>query len=106
MLESTYQRQLIDKLEDLYPGCLILKNDSSYRQGIPDLVIFFGNRWAFLEVKASAASPYQPNQEYYLEMLSEMSFASVIYPSIEREVLGALQQALRPRRNSRHVQRE
>lgn len=106
MLESEYQSRLIKKLNRLYPGCLILKNDSSYRKGIPDLVIFFGDRWAFLEVKASATAPYQPLQEYYLEKLDEMHFASVIYPSIEREVLSALQQALIPRRNSREVQRE
>jgi hypothetical protein len=103
LLESQYQRLLIEKLEAEYPGCLVLKNDSSYRQGIPDLVIFFEDRWAFLEVKASAKAPFRPNQEYYLAMLDEMHFASVIYPSIEEEVLGALQQALRPRRNSREI---
>lgn len=106
MLESEYQKRLIKKLESLYPGCLILKNDSSYRQGIPDLVIFYEDRWAFLEVKADEDSPYQPNQEYYLGMLGRMSFASVIYPSIERDILSALQQALRPRRNTREIWRE
>lgn len=94
MLESEYQGKLIKKLDRLFPGSVILKNDSAYRQGIPDLSIFHGPRWAMLEVKTSAKAPFQPNQEYYLDLLSGMSFASVIYPSIEREVLSALAEAL------------
>ncbi len=64
MREGTYQRKLIEKLEILFPGCIVLKNDPTYIQGFPDLTIFFGDRWATLEVKASAVSPQQPNQEY------------------------------------------
>lgn len=94
MLESEYQGKLIKKLEKLYPGCVILKNDSGYRRGIPDLVIFYETRWAMLEVKADETKPYQPLQEFYLELLNRMSFASVIYPSIEEDVLSALQEAL------------
>lgn len=93
MLESEYQKKLIDKLRVLYPGCLILKNDPEYLPGIPDLSIFYGARWAMLEVKASAKSKYRPNQEYYLELANGMSFASVIYPSIEEDVLSALSAA-------------
>lgn len=94
MLESEYQGKLIKKLEKLYPGCVILKNDSAYRQGIPDLAIFYKDRWAMLEVKASETSPFQPNQEYYLKKLDGMSFASVVYPSNEEDVLSALREAL------------
>jgi hypothetical protein len=91
VLESTYQARLIKKLERLLPGCLVLKNDSGYRQGIPDLLILFQDRWAFLEVKASEDAPYQPNQEYYLDLGRELSFAACIYPTNEREVLRELQ---------------
>lgn len=90
MLESEYQGKLIKKLEKLLPGCMILKNDSAYRPGIPDLSIFYRARWAMLEVKASETAPFQPLQEYYLEKMNGMSFASVIYPSIEEDVLSAL----------------
>lgn len=95
MLEREYQAKLIKKLRDLFPGCMILKNDSSYKQGVPDLIILFGDRWAMLEAKANEKSPYQPNQPYYVEMLNEMSFAAFIHPSNEQDVLSALQQALR-----------
>jgi hypothetical protein len=95
LLESEFQAKLIKKLERKFPGCVILKNDSSYRQGIPDLVVFFNDRWAMLEVKASATASHQPNQDYYVQTLNEMSFAAFIYPSNEQDVLRALQQALR-----------
>lgn len=94
MLERDYQARLIKKLERMLPGCVILKNDAEYRPGIPDLSIFYGARWAMLEVKTSAKSKFRPNQEYYLELLGNMGFASVIYPSIEEDVLRELGQAL------------
>lgn len=94
MTEARYQSELIKKLRLLFPDCLILKNDASYLQGIPDLVIFNGNKYAFLEVKASERAPAQVNQPYYVELLNEMSFACFIYPENEEEVLCALRRAL------------
>jgi DNA polymerase III epsilon subunit-like protein len=94
MLERDYQAKLIKKLRVLFPGCIVLKNDPEYLQGIPDLLILHGGRWAALEVKASERSPQQPNQDYYVRKLDGMSFARFIYPSIEREVLDALREAL------------
>lgn len=101
MLESTYQAKLIKKLDKLFPGCVILKNDSAYRQGIPDLTILYGSYWACLEVKASKNSDQQPNQEWYIDTLNSMWFAAFIFPENEREVLHDLQQAFRTRRSSR-----
>jgi hypothetical protein len=91
--ENRYQAKLIKTLERRFPGCLVLKNDPSYRQGMLDLTILYGDNWATLEVKASAASPVQPNQDHYVERLNEMFFAAYIYPENEEEVLSALQQA-------------
>ena len=94
MRESEYQGKLIKKLYRMFPECFILKNDSGYLQGVPDLLLLIGPYWFMLEVKASANSPQQPNQEYYVERLNEMSFAAFIYPSNEAEVLRAIQQSL------------
>ena len=94
MAESDFQAKLIKKLRRMFPSCIILKNDPGYLQGIPDLVIFHGDRYAFLEVKAKEDAPNRPNQEYYVEKLSAMSFAAFIYPSNEQEVLRALERAL------------
>lgn len=95
MRESTYQARLIKDLKDLFPGCFILKNDSEYLQGVPDLLILYEDRWAMLEVKAYRDAPEQPNQRFYVTELGSMSFAAFIYPENEEEVLHALQSALR-----------
>lgn len=100
MLESVYQSRLIKKLRRLFPGCIILKNDSSYIQGIPDLTILWGPYWALLEVKASEDADQQPNQEYYVDLANEMSFGAFIYPENEAEILDALQQAFKPSRDA------
>jgi hypothetical protein len=93
MLESTYQARLIRRLEGMFPGCFILKNDSSYLQGVPDLLILYKDKWAMLEAKANENAPVRPNQPYYIELLNSMSFAAFIYPSNETEILRGLQQA-------------
>lgn len=101
MRESEYQADLIIELRHRFPGCVVLKNDSTYRQGIPDLTIFYNDKWAMLEVKASKDTPTQPNQAYYIDELNRLSFAAFIYPENQEEVLRDLQQAFRARRTAR-----
>jgi hypothetical protein len=96
MLERDYQAKLISKLKDILPGCVILKNDTDYLQGIPDLLILYGGRWAMLEVKRSASASHQPNQDYYVDMLGRMSYAAFIFPENEEEILREVQRALDP----------
>lgn len=93
LTENQYQSKLIRKLKRLFPGCTVLKNDPNYQQGMPDLTILFGPRWATLEVKASADAPEQPNQDYFVRTMGEQSFSAFIYPENERDVLNALQAA-------------
>ncbi|ADD81102.1 endonuclease [Rhodococcus phage ReqiPoco6] len=102
--ESVYQANLIKKLRKLYPGAIVLKNDSGYMQGIPDLTILYRDKWAALEVKAkepNGSDIFQPNQEWFIEKMNDMSFAACIYPENEKEVLRGLQQALAPRGQAR-----
>jgi hypothetical protein len=91
--ENQYQSKLIKKLYRLFPGCVVIKNDPSYQQGILDLMILWGPVWASLEVKASADARVQPNQEHFVRVLDDMGFAAFIYPENEAEVLDALEQA-------------
>lgn len=93
MLESRFQKKLIDELNKMFPGCIILKNDSSYIQGIPDLTIFYGKHWATLECKKSKNASLRPNQSYYVDKMNDMSFSAVICPENKEEVLDELQQA-------------
>lgn len=105
MTEGDYQSRLIKKLERMFKGCVILKNDTSYIQGFPDLTILYRGKWAVLEVKANEGSAVQPNQLYYVDMLDEMSFAAFIYPENEDEVLYALQRSFKSGGPTRALQR-
>ena len=89
--ENKYQRDLMGKLSRLLPGCLILKNDPNYIQGIPDLMVLHGDMWAMLEVKASERAAVRPNQKLYIDRLCRMGFARFVYPENEKEVLDELQ---------------
>lgn len=91
--EAKYQAALIRRLKRMFPGCLVLKNDPQYIQGILDLTLFYGPAWAMLEVKAHANAAERPNQAYYVKQMRDMSFAAFIYPENEEEVLSALSEA-------------
>lgn len=93
--ERDFQSGLIADIRSILPGCIILKNDPTYIQGFPDLLVLFNRRWAALEVKRSANASHQPNQDYYIDILDRMSYASFVYPENKEEVLDELQQALR-----------
>lgn len=97
-LESKFQADLILDIKDLFPGCMVLKNDEQYIQGIPDLLILYRRRWAALECKRSIDEPYRPNQEYYIEQMDKMSFAAMICPENKEVVLHDIQQAFQSRR--------
>lgn len=90
MKENVYQAGLIKRLESIFPGCFILKNDPGYRQGVPDILVLYRDKWALLECKRSKTSSHRPNQEYYIDILNNMSFASFISPDNEEEVLDGL----------------
>ena len=64
MLESKFQADLIKDIKNMFPGCVVMKNDSSYIQGIPDLLVLYNDRWASLECKKSEGARKQPNQIY------------------------------------------
>lgn len=93
MLESSFQAKLVRELKKRFNGCIVMKNDSSYIQGIPDLLVLYKNKWAALECKKNAVAKKQPNQEYYVGLMNEMSFSKFIYPENKEEVLHELQQS-------------
>lgn len=91
--ESQFQGKLIYRLREMFPGCIVLKNDANYIQGFPDLTILWKNKWALLECKRNREAPKRPNQQYFIDRGNEMSFARFICPENEEEVLHDLQQA-------------
>lgn len=95
MLESKFQSGLIKEIKSRFPGSVVLKNDATYIQGFPDLLVLFENHWACLEVKKSATAKHRPNQDLYIDKLSKMSFASFIWPENKKEVLDAMEQSFK-----------
>lgn len=95
MLERDFQAQVIKKIKERLPNCIVLKNDSSYIQGIPDLTILYENKWATLECKKTKSSSRRPNQKFYVDKMNGMSFSRFICPENEEEVLDELQRSFR-----------
>lgn len=93
--EGDFQTKLIHEIKDRFEGAIVLKNDPNYIQGIPDLLVLYKDKWAALECKRSKDAKKQPNQDYYVGCLGEMSYASFVYPENKEEVLNELQQTFR-----------
>lgn len=91
MLEAYYQSKLKKRIKERFPGAIVLKTDPSQLQGAPDLLILHKDKWAALEVKKSSKATKQPNQEYYVNKMNDMSFSSFIFPENEEEVLNAME---------------
>ena len=90
-LERDFQSCLIKDLKTIFPGCIVMKNDASYIQGIPDLLVLYKDKWATLENKKSAKAHKQPNQEYYVGVMDKMSFSRFIFPENKNVVLKELE---------------
>lgn len=104
--ENAFQAELIKKIKDRFVGAIVLKNDSSYKQGIPDLTVLYENKWAALECKKDDKSHHQPNQDYYISKMNDMSFARFISPENQEDILNEMDEAFKPRRKSRVSRRK
>ncbi len=93
--EGKVKKEFIEKLKERFPGCLILRNDPTYIQGIPDLTVLYKKHWAAFECKESANAPHRPNQDYYVQGMNEMSYASFVYPENMEDVLNDLEQTFK-----------
>lgn len=103
-LESGFQDRLISDLKEILPGCMVFKMDQI--QGIPDLLVLHGDKWFSLECKKSANAKRQPNQEYYVGKMDEMSFSRFIYPENREDVLNEIQRTYQSRRSTRVSRRK
>lgn len=95
MRESKFQKEVIDEIKQRLPGAMVLKNDPTYIQGIPDLTVFYKNKWATLECKDDEKAAERPNQAYYVSKMNAMSFSRKIYPQNREEVLNEMEQSFK-----------
>ena len=93
--ESEFQKKLKDRLKERFPGCMVLKNDPNQIQGVPDLTVLYEDKWAALEVKRSQGASHRPNQNYYIDKMSKMSYASFVSPENVDEVFKELEEVFK-----------
>lgn len=97
ILENRFQTNLINEIKQRFEGSIVLKNNANYLQGVPDIIILYKDTWACLEIKQNQDAKKRPNQEYYVNLMGEMSFSAFIYPENKEDVLHAMEQSFRNR---------
>lgn len=93
MRESKFQHDTIEEIKKRFPGSIVTKMDANYIQGIPDVLVLYKNRWATLEFKKSETASHQPNQDFYVGKMNDMSYSAFIFPENKETILDELQQA-------------
>ena len=88
-LESKFQKDFIDEAKERYPGCVALKNDSSYIQGFPDWTLLYEDKWAVLEMKKERGAH---------KKLDKMSFSRFVFPENRDEVFEDLDRFFKRKR--------
>ncbi len=95
MKENKFQANLIKDIKKEFSGCIVLKNDSSYMQGVPDLLVLHNDKWATLEVKRNKTAKHQPNQDYYVKKMNDMSYSAFIYPENRDKIMSDLRKVFK-----------
>lgn len=93
MLEKDFANEFFQRLNARLFGLMpkILRLDPTLNRSIPDYIILCGDNWALLEFKKSKDANKQPNQNYYVQLFNEMSYASFVYPENSEEVINDLE---------------
>jgi hypothetical protein len=99
--ENSFQAALIKDIEQRFEGSIVTKLDSGHIQGIPDLLVLYKDKWAALECKKSSNEKHQPNQDWYVEHMNTMSYASFVYPENKEKVLNEIEESFKPKRPAR-----
>ena len=81
----------------MWPDAIVMKLDSSYLQGIPDLLVLVGDKWATLECKRDKNASHVWNQNWYVDKMNSMSFSRFIFPENKEEVLRELSDFFNPK---------
>ena len=105
--EGDFKSKLIQRIENEFPGCIVTKLETDYKEGLPDVLVLHKNKWATLEAKKDKSEVTKPRrnkmqQDYYVATMDKMSFSRYVYPENQEEVLNELklhfQQARRNKR--------
>ena len=76
-MERKLQSEIVQFLKA--KGAYVLKNDATYRQGVPDLAFWHPDLNGFIEVKAHEKSAFQPLQKLTIKKMKDMGiFCEII----------------------------
>ena len=95
MLENKFKTKLIKEIKTRFPGSFVFHLDPTERQGAPDLLVLYKDKWAALEGKKNAKAKLRPNQDVYVDLFNEMSFARIIFPENAKEVLDDMERSFK-----------
>lgn len=76
----------------IFPDAIITHLDPNDIQGIPDLCMFVGNRYFMFETKRFTKASKRPNQQYYIDLFDEWSYARFVQPENMEDILDELEQ--------------
>ena len=93
MLESKFKTDLVREIKTRFPGSIVLHISPNDLPGGPDLLILHKDKWAALEGKQKEKSSHRPRQDYYVDKMNEMSYASFIYPENKEDVLNDMERS-------------
>lgn len=99
--ENKFKQNLVKELKERFPDCMVFHLDPNEIQGVPDILILNGSKWAVLEGKRSEKAPHRPNQDYYVTKMNEMSYAAFIYPENKEEIINDLERTFASERSAR-----
>ena len=78
MLENKFKTKLVKEIKQRFVGSEVFHLNPVERQGAPDLLILYRNRWASLEGKQDEKSSHRPNQNYYVDKYNSTSLMSLV----------------------------
>lgn len=93
MLENKFKTKLIKDIKSRFPGSFVFHLDPTELQGAPDLLVLYKDHWGALEGKKNEKASLRPNQQYYVDLFNEMSFARIIFPENAKEVLDDMERS-------------
>ena len=90
--EGNVQDAVKKRILKEFPGAHVCKTDPNLWgwQGVPDLLIIYKDKWAFLEMKRHKDAARQANQDYWVRTLDKQGCAAFCYPEVREQAFKKL----------------
>lgn len=88
--EGKFQKKFCDWLTEQGFKWIRVKANGNSNKGKPDVAVFYGNFWGWLEFKKSKEAEKQPGQQENVDWAQENSFGIFVYPENAEEIKNLL----------------